>query len=367
MTRSHLVALFALMLSFLACRPDSPSTPRLIVDVGHPTARIVTQVLIQEPESLYLASPRFLALTEDDGFYVSDGFYERVIRYNRSGAPDMIIGHKGSGPGEFRSVGLILPLEDGRILISDNSLRRLSFFDQGSGKSLSSANYDGIVYHGQADSRSIWLGSLNMERRTGVARYDGGDSVSKYLVPVPREYEFGGPLAGIYNGVSIVAWADTLLVAFAGSDRIVIADTLGRLVDSVVVPKRFRRGVPPHSEELFTPEHQRAQPDLFATLSEFYWLHRLTDGRILAAHRDGQMDGRLITATLYVSILSADLRTACIDARIPSTGDSPVVAAFKADTVFVLVQRADSLGQLVSRLLGYVLDDSDCDWHIVGS
>lgn len=360
MTRTQLVSLAALTLAASACRPDSPGIARSMTVVGSPSVMLVTQVVIQEPESLYLAAPRALALTEDGDFYVADGASERVVRYDRSGAPKAVVGRRGSGPGEFREIGLILPLSDGRVMISDVALRRLSFFDQKSGKPLSYASYQGIAFHGQAGSNSIWLGALNMERRTGVARYRGGDSISEYMVPIPREYESGGPLAGIFSGVAVAAWGDTLLVAFAGSDRMYVVDTLGQIEDSIIVPARFRRGVPPHAYESFTPEH--SQSDMFAALSEFYGLHRLPSGRILAAHRDLHINGRVVTATLFVSIISPDLRAACVDARIPSTGDGPVVANFKGDTIFVLDQRADSTDHLVSRLLGYVLDDTDCAW-----
>ena len=363
MTGRRLMAVMALALALQSCGADHHPPAQSAEGRDGLSARLVTEVVIRESDTLYLANPRFLALTDSGDFYVSDGFFEHVVRFNRGGDPVVVIGQKGSGPGEFRSVGLILPLDDGRIAIGDNSLRRLTFFNQASGIPLSSMSYNGIIYHGQADAGGIWLGALNMERRTGIARYGGGDSISQYLVPVPREYALGGPLAGIYSGVALVAWKDTLLVAFAGSNKIYLADTLGRVSDSVAVPQRRRRGVPPNTQEFFSPEHQRTQPDMFAAMSEFYWIHRLSDGRILAAHRDGHIDGRLITATLYVSILSADLKTACVDARIPSTGDSPVVADFKGDTVFVLKQRVDSSDHPVSTLLGYLLDETDCEWQ----
>ncbi len=328
-----------------------------------PDVRLVTQVALQEPESLYLASPRVMAFSDAGDFWVADGYHERVVRYNRQGAPVAVVGRKGSGPGEFRAVGMILPLGDGRVAIADNGLRRLSFFDQASDTLLSAVSYNGITYHGQDDAGGIWLGDLNMERRTGIARYVEGDSTIAYLVSVPQEYEFGGPLAGIYNGVAVTAWVDTLLVAFAGTDRILILDSLGRLRDTVVVPKRNRRGIPPDVKGLFGPESQLSPPEMFGVLSEFYALHRLPGGRVLAAHRDATIDGRVISATLYVTILSRDLKTACVDASIPSTGDAPVVAAFRDDTVFVLDQRADSADHLTSTLLGYVVDDTTCEWQ----
>lgn len=363
MTSRRLVIVATLAFTLQSCRSEHLPPPQSTEVEGGLRAIPAFELVIRETEVLYLANPRFLALTDSGDFYVSDGFYERVVRYNRSGDPVAVIGQKGSGPGEFRSVGMILPLDDGRIAIADNSLRRLSFFEQESGTPLSSVNYNGIIYHGQSDAAGLWLGDLNMERRTGVARYEGNDSIFQYLVPVPHQYELGGPLAGIYNGVALLVWKDTMLVAFAGSNTLYMADTLGRLIDSVAVPRQHRRGVPDNTEELFSPEHQRSQPDFFSAISEFYWIHRLSGDRILVAHRDGHIDGRLITATLYVSILAPDLRTACVDARIPSTGDSPVVADFKGDTIFVLNQRADSSDNLVSTLLGYVLDDTDCEWQ----
>jgi hypothetical protein len=67
-------------------------------------------------------------------------------------------------------------------------------------------------------------------------------------------------------------------------------------------------------------------------------------------------------ADVYLSVLSADLRTACLDGPVPVAGQLQPREAIAGDTLFVLDRRLHPAGTMESWIVLYVIDTSGCDW-----
>lgn len=90
-------------------------------------------------------------------------------------------------------------------------------------------------------------------------------------------------------------------------------------------------------------------------------LHRRSDGAVLNVHEDVRFRGRLISARVFISLLSPDRAFACVDGELPVSQDGQPVIALGADTLFVL-KRSAGQQRATTYLNAYTIDDSTCAW-----
>ena len=354
----------ALLLLLWACGRDEHDPPpaREAGSAGLGLQR-VWEVVLEESDSLYLSSPGDFAIDPDDGsFYVADAFAGHVLQVDRRGRPVRVFGKKGRGPGEFSQVALMFA-HGPHLVVEDVGLQRFSRFGRQSGVFERSLRHGGILGDAVVTGDTAWLGLQNMDRGTGVARWDLRSDSLEYLVPVPAEYRASPPLAGIFNGVSLAAWADTLLVGFQGSDELYLYSTRGEPLDTVAVPVRRRKGVP---DDVAARLQKLDYPGMFGALSALFDLARLPDGRVALVHFDQQLAGPRIIADVYVTLLSADRRSACVDEKLPLSRDTQPRTAFRGDTLFVLEQTLTAAGQPRTAIAAYRVSAGACRWTPVG-
>jgi hypothetical protein len=60
--------------------------------------------------------------------YVADFYRPQVTVLSLRGQPERVIGRRGSGPGEFRSIRSIQAIEGDSLLVYDPSLARISIY-----------------------------------------------------------------------------------------------------------------------------------------------------------------------------------------------------------------------------------------------
>ncbi|HET7583667.1 MAG TPA: hypothetical protein VFK13_02110 [Gemmatimonadaceae bacterium] len=318
--------------------------------------RVLDTIWLQESDSLYVAKPYGFAVSPSSGrIYVSDSFWGRVVRFDRSGVPDRIYGARGLGPGEIKSAGPVLLLPS-RVGVADVGRSLINMYDEATGRFQRAVSYRGVVTSSTATGDTAWLGALDLVDSTGVAMWVAGADSVRHTVPVPPVYLQSQPLAGIFDGVEVAPTTDGLLVGFSGLDDLYVTDTEGRVEKIVAIPVRHRRGA---SVEMIQRLDGLEYPEMFSALSALFALHRLRSGNLALVHFDQTMADNAITARMFVSLLSSDLASACVDQPVPVSQDAQPAVAFAGDTLLVLQQRVVGEGarSFVQRL---AIDEGSC-------
>jgi hypothetical protein len=323
-----------------------------------PALRTYTILRLQEPDSLYLARPSAMERGPNGETFVSDIVAGRVVRYDDKGRPVQVIGRPGGGPGEFRQAASVFLRDDSTLAVLDLSRGAYQLFDLETGSFRGALPCEGLGWSVAYQDSVIWLGAMNLLRGSAVAALAGGADTFEYMIPLPPEYVRTQVLAGMYAGAHVVAWHDTLLVGMTGSDLLRVFTTDGRFVDSVRVPARIRRGVPPDIERLLARPGQGAQ-EWVRLSSSLVGLFRKSEGDLVLLHADYENVRPTASAALYVTTLAPDWRSACVDTPLPVSYDAAPILAFRADTVYVL-DREVSDTTVETRITAYGVDGSAC-------
>lgn len=338
-----------------ACR-DQPGAGGA---AGAPAVTPVSRLVLQETDTLFLSSPGDFGFEPADGsFYITDQFAGRLLQVDRAGRIVRTFGRKGSGPGEFAQINLMFSRGD-ELFVNEGRQSVFHVFDRRTGNVQGSRKHEGIFRDVRVVGHTAWLGMQNSTHGTAVVRWDLDSDSAHYMIPLPREYRESQPLAGIYSSVFVVPWADTLLVGYAGSDDLHVATQGGALVDTVGLPVRTRRGVP---DDIVRRLPKLQWPEMIASASALFGLARLSDGRFAAVHLDQVVNGNSFTADGFVSVLSADRRTSCVDGTLPLTRDTSPRVLFRGDTLFVLQQRLTENERPETSITGFLLNTNACRW-----
>src|SRR5207249_1133079 len=93
-------------------------------------------------------------------------------------------------------------------------------------------------------------------------------------------------------------------------------------------------------------------------------IQRASRGRIAVVHQDYRRTGSILgPSRVFISIISADRKQACVDGLVTQDGEGPQSVAFRQDTLFVLQKRRISGSRtLGTELKTYVIDDTKCNW-----
>lgn len=217
---------------------------------------------------------------------------------------------------------------------------------------------------------ALWIGLLNIDARTSIARVTIGDARVEPSVALPRSYVKGGPIAGIRYNVHVVPEADTLFVGFEGTDYI-LAVRRNRTSDTIFIPVRARHGAPADIGDRLA--HAAAPSDAYTKVSSLRTLETMAPGRLLAAHMDLSMHpGATFPRTpggppsfsyrLYVSVLDLKAKRACVDLTVPISTDQVSSLAVRGDTVFV-VDQDTTAAQRPWLIRRFVVRDRGCAWQ----
>jgi hypothetical protein len=359
--RVHRAALACVLIAAAACGPRTDAgAPRAAEGSGPALQRLWT-VRVEESDTAYLGRPSEFSVEPTDGsFYVADRFFGRVVRIGRDGRVLRTYGRKGAGPGELVDVGHPFAV-GGRLFVTDVGRGHLSEFNASTGAFRRNYRYQGMLTSAEpGPDGNVWLGLQNAESRTGAAHWSAGTDTFRHFAGLPLTYRQSQPLAGIYTGVSVTSWADTVLVGYQGSDDLVLFSTGGHTLDTLRVPVARRRGVP---ADIVARLEKLQFPEMFRTASFLFAARRLPSGELGLVHFDQEIEGRSITSTVYVSALSADLRRACVDALLPATPDAQPHVSFRGDTLFVLEQRLDPVSDRpVTTISAHRVSTRRCRW-----
>ncbi len=352
---------YTVVLGSLAIACTSPAAQDRSSTDG-PTVLAVDTLVLVETDSLYLARPLALYRDPTGGFYVSDLFRNRVVLYDVAGNAGRIFGRPGGGPGELRQVSFVFVRDDSTVAVFDISKRLINLYDRNTAVFRKTVQFEGIGLSIQTTDEATWFGAMQLGRGTAVARWKSGSQAVEYFIPMPEAYFQSRLLAGNYAGAWVAVWEDTLAVVMTGADTVRLFTTTGSKLDAIRVPVRRRRGVPLDIVDQMQPRRGLSTRDRFALASAVMGLYRQSDGTLLLIHADQSIDGRLITADVFVSLISPDRTRACVDTQLAVSKDAQPLYTFYADTLFVLEQRIGDNDNVRTSVTSYRIDGDRCDW-----
>lgn len=340
---------------------------------GGPAVREVARITLQESADLYVARPGGLAVDRRGHFLLTDFFQKWIVEFDEGGRFVARFGAPGRGPGEFNAIGETVLALDSIVGAADYRSRVFHFFDRGSRRYVGSRRVNGVATTGKVVDGTVWLANLNTDTRLGMSVWPLADErigeasaqlppVEANLVPLPAEYLRSEPLRGTYPLAHAAPWADSALVGFAAAPLLVVVGRNGAVLDSVSIPARRRRGIPEGIvREMNGPRFDVRK--LFRSLSGLYGLSRTAGGHFVAVHLDPELHGgNRITGRLFVSLLSADRRRACVDREIPVSQVSQPIVALRGDTVYVLEQHVRGESGAATTVTTYRVTPEGCTW-----
>ena len=380
-SRPFFVRVLAVATVFACSADEPPDGDGRLADLLHeevvgPTVVQVDSLLLEETE-FHLGRPYSLSAdTVDGSFVVADGYLGRMLRFARDGRFMRAYGRPGEGPGEFRGLGRGFILNDSVVVGRDNHRNLLTRFSR-DGEHLGSTRYEGFKDGWAAVAGDVvLLPAIDLERQKMVRLWDWrrDETLGAAIdLPVPYRRSLRGRdiYFGVLAGSSIVAWADTMLVGTVAENELYLATWDDRMLDTLHLPRARRRGVPSDAQErIDDPSNQVSFKDRMEMLSTLEGLYRMPDGSTVAVHHDGLIDGEPpmveFLAEVYVTVLSPDRRTACVDGAVQFGNQLRTQIAAARDTLFLLDRTLTAVGDTMkSWIRVYEIDTSRCDWLAV--
>ncbi len=372
------VLLVAVVTAVACVADDPPDDGGGVADlpnqgVAGPAIVQVDSLLLEETE-FHLGRPYSLSVdTVDGSFLIADGYLGRMLRFARDGRYMRAYGRPGEGPGEFRGLGRGFILNDSIVVGRDNHRNLLTRFSR-EGEHLGSTRYEGFKDGWAAVAGDVaLLPAIDLESHKMVSLWDWrrDEMLGKAIdLPVPYRRSLRGRdiYFGVLAGSSIVAWADTMLVGTVAENELYLATWDDRMLDTLHLPRARRRGVPNDAQErIDDPSDQLSFKERMEMLSTLEGLYRMPDGSTVAVHHDGIIDGEPpmveFLAEVYVTVLSPDRRTACVDGAVRFANQLRTQIAAARDTLFLLDRTLTALGDTMkSWIRVYEIDTSPCGW-----
>ncbi len=335
---------------------SSAEPPPEVAQTGNaPNLQLLGRTSLEENDSAYVARPAGVVIGTDGSIFVSDAFWGRVLRFSSRGGLMATYGRRGEGPGELKDPGAV-SVQSNELLVADVGLSRVLRFDLATGRNTAVHLHRGLVTAITPGEDGVWLGIQNLADTTAVGWLADGAGVPSYRGRLPGEFLASPPLAGIFTGVQVAAWGDTVAAGFMGLNRLRVMLRDGTLIQELRIPARERKGELP---DVVTALRKMEFPAMFASSSALFRMHRLPSGSLALVYYDQTIDGELIQSTAYLTLLSPDLSRACVDRKIPLQTDAQPYTAFAGDQLFVLQQRVqgESATTFVDR---YRVDEGTC-------
>jgi len=337
-------------------------------------------ILLPEAGSLYVGNPYTPVVDPFDGsFYVPDLFSGRVLRFGRDGRLIRAYGRAGDGPGEFRSAGSTFVLDDSTLVVHDTGLGRLTLLDRRTGAFRGTRSFpwgpsltppvveDGYAWMAVSDRAFKLHGS--------VARWDVVRDTLEFFGPMPDEYwESANSQNWTYANQmlrgQLAVHGGRIFRGWQSYQDLFVLDHGGAVVDTIDIPVLRRLGVPDDIRERMDVGRMGLEEQI-TSYSRLRQLYVFPDGRVAFTHHD-QKAIRLrpfpiIAARVWVGVVSADLKRACVDTELPVSMDARSMETFRGDTLFQLDRRIPPGTETVETWIRmFQVQTSECEWVPIG-
>jgi hypothetical protein len=323
----------------------------------------IDSTVLEETDSEYVGRPVGLAVSEIGDLFVIDGFRPSVARFAGNGTFLGRIGRSGEGPGEFVApTGLAFP-NDSTVAVLDLRANQISLFTRESGRFIRRRPFEGSYRSISAGRDSLWLGLWNARLGTSIALWSVTDDTISHRLPLPSVYGPQDWRTMLLDRTIVVPISNALLVAFAGQESLLLTDPNGLVIDSLAVPVLRRRGIPDDVEERMRAEG--TMEGAWRIASYLLAAERLVNGHVAIVHADMELKDRTFLMDVFVSLLSPDLKRACVDEPLPLTGEAQPWLAFRGDTLFALEQVTADSERVRTVVRRFVPNPTACSWRPV--
>ena len=365
-------ALVAAMILIPGCSPGPGG--RATADVAGPTLIPVDSVLLPESDTLYIGNPYTPVVDPFDGsFYIPDIFSGRLLRFGRDGRLMLVYGRPGEGPGEFRGGPRVpMVLDDSTVAAQTTQSRRVNVFDRNTGKTSRVVNFPALsgITPPVVIGQEVWMTDFEVRRGTSLTRWHRSTDEFRSMGGLPEEYvaslsSDNWSYATLFRIGSLAYGGGRFVQGWSGLDEMFVLNLRGEVVDTANIPVARRKGVPADIRERIDIERIPFRERLEGS-SQLRQLFPRPGGGFVFTHHDQtalKMEPMpVLTAKVWVGILSSDLETACVDALVPREFEIRPMETFRGDTLFVLDRRIDDSERLQTWILMYLVSDERCDW-----
>jgi hypothetical protein len=366
----------------MACRypasdtADGPSGAASLVQLD--------SITLEESDTLLIGRVgQGLDVDNEGNLYVAAPSFGKIIRYTPAGSPSMTYGRYGAGPGEFRHVFPVVSVGDSIVLGSASFGRRVNVFRRSDGTPLATLGYAGFVTALVERGDTLYVGNFSRRDSAGVGAVpveslfvkDPG-STRLLLQParaaIPEEYYRYSELE-MSSDVRVAVREKEMLAAYAPFDWILAFRGDEVTPDTIRIPTRLRKGVARDAlDKHFIKDRYRFDRAVESiSLLEGIWI--LPSGLVALIHMDTKVTMRRGTvvntvAKPYLTLLSENLQSACVDTPIRVDPQSRPVVAVEGDRLYVLEQIVKDTPELSASTVVRTLriDDSSCEWVPIG-
>ena len=367
--------LLAVALASVGC--DGRGAPDAGQGTGAPRLTLIDSIVLQEGDSSSLGQPeKSFAVGTDGDLFIADQSVNQVVRFGADGRLKQRYGHDGSGPGEFGSTLALTVVTDS--LVIQATAGKFVAFDVESGAFRDNRPHRrAFPASWSVAGDSVVIGLFDFGAKKAVAVIgrtslggNGGDPALDPLVPdrvdFPAEY-LSHPELQAFSIAHAAAWSDSMLVGFQGVPYVARYTRNGVPVDTAWIPWVQRRGFPKGWLDVFAPGKQVTLQAMIGAFSFLSGLWRLPDGTFLLWHQENAIDESFreprFSGTAHLSILSADLQRACVDAPVDFPGTDLPRITVHGDTVYTLDQVANTGSTtVVSVVRRYLVTTTGCRW-----
>jgi len=366
------IAWFAGMVLIPGC--GSEPGEHVTADAAGPALIPIDSILLTEADTLYIGNPYTPVVDPFDGsFYIPDLFSGRFLRFGRDGRLMLVYGRPGEGPGEFRG-GPRTPmvLDDSTVAAQTTRTRRVNVFHRNTGEAGRVVAFPALagITPAVVIGENVWVTDFEVGRRTSLTRWRPETDEFESMGVLPDQYlasvnSTNWSYATLFSLSSLAYSGGRFLQGWSGLDEMFVLNMRGEVIDTADIPVVRRKGVPSDLRERIDIERIPFRERL-ENSSNLRQLFPRPGGGFLFTHHDEtalKMEPMpVLTAKVWVGILSPDLSKACVDTPVPRDFEIRPMETFRGDTLFVLERRIDDAEKLQTWILVYLVSDEGCDW-----
>ncbi len=344
---------------------------------GAPRLTLIDSIVLDERDSVSLGYPeKTFAINAEGDLFVADQSVNQVIRFGTNGRLKQRYGRDGSGPGEFGST-LALTVAEESLVIQATAGKFVAFAMESGAFRYNRLHRRAFPASWSVVGDSVVIGLFDFSAKKAVAVIgraslggEGADPALDPLIPdrvdFPAEY-FSHPELRSFSTAHAAAWSDSMLVGFSGVPYVVRYSRSGTPVDTAWIPWVRRRGFPPGWLEVFAPGKKVTLQAMVGAFSFLSGLWRRPDGTFLLWHQENAIDESFreprFSGTAHLSLLSADLQRACVDAAVLFPGTDLPRLTIHGDTLYSLDQVTNpGLTTVVSVVRRHLISATGCRW-----